>query len=108
VAAGNYGTNPATGLTGYAGIASPGNAPSAITVGAANAAGTISRQDDRAAPYSSRGPSWFDGFAKPDVLAPGQALLSDNVAGSTLATTYPSLVQGKFLRLSGSSMATAV
>ena len=108
VAAGNYGTNPTTGATGYAGIASPGNAPSAITVGAANAAGTVSRQDDRVAPYSSRGPSWFDGFAKPDVLAPGQALLSDNAVGSTLSTTYPSLVQGQFLRLSGSSMATGV
>ena len=35
-AAGNYGTNPVTGQTGYAGIASPGNAPSAITVGASN------------------------------------------------------------------------
>ena len=34
VASGNRGTNPATGLVGYAGIASPGNAPSAITVGA--------------------------------------------------------------------------
>ena len=39
-AAGNYGTNPTTGVTGYAGIASPGNAPSAITVGASNTGGT--------------------------------------------------------------------
>ena len=33
-AAGNYGKNPDTGLPGYGGITSPGNAPSAITVGA--------------------------------------------------------------------------
>ena len=28
------------------------------------------------APYSSRGPTWFDGFAKPDVVAPGHRLVS--------------------------------
>ena len=33
-AAGNTGVNPTTGQPGYAGINSPGNAPSAITVGA--------------------------------------------------------------------------
>jgi serine protease AprX len=112
VAAGNYGTNPKTGIAGYAGVASPGNSPSAITVGAASNAGTLDRTDDRVAPYSGRGPSWFDGYAKPDVVAPGQGLLSDEVDGSTLATTYPSLVypsvSGKLLKLSGSSMATGV
>ena len=34
VSAGNVGMNPTTGQIGYAGITSPGNAPSAITVGA--------------------------------------------------------------------------
>ena len=34
VSSGNNGTNPKTGAIGYAGITSPGNAPSAITVGA--------------------------------------------------------------------------
>jgi serine protease AprX len=112
VAAGNYGTNPNTGLTGYGGTASPGNAPSAITVGAANTFGTVSRQDDRVASFSSRGPSWFDGFAKPDILAPGYALVADESDGSTLATDYPSLIiqsgSNKFMKLSGSSMATGV
>jgi len=112
VAAGNYGVNPTTGQAGYAGIASPGNAPSAITVGAASNAGTVRRTDDRVASFSSRGPSWFDGYAKPDVVAPGSNLLSDLAAGSTLAANYPSLVYqsayGKLLKLSGSSMATGV
>src|SRR6185503_429961 len=36
VSAGNNGTNPDTNEIGYAGISSPGNAPSAITVGAVN------------------------------------------------------------------------
>ena len=111
-AAGNYGVNPPSGLPGYAGLASPGNAPSAITVGASVTGTTVERTDDRVATFSSRGPTWFDGYAKPDVVAPGHGLLSDSVAGSTLELTYPSLVfpsgSGKLMRLSGSSMATGV
>jgi len=112
VAAGNNGTDRETGLTGYAGITSPGNAPDAITVGAAKTFDTAGRSDDRVAPFSSRGPSWYDGFAKPDVVAPGQTLVSDAPAASTLALTYPSLTvaynQRNYLRLSGTSMATGV
>ena len=111
-AAGNSGTNQVTGETGYAGIASPGNAPSAITVGASNTFGTDLRTDDRVANYSSRGPSWYDGIAKPDVVAPGSGLVSNAAFASTLVTSYPSLLVGSgfstFLRLDGSSMATAV
>ena len=111
-AAGNFGTNPDTGVVGYGGITSPGNAPSAITVGAANGAGTDGRRDDRVAGFSSRGPTWYNGLAKPDVVAPGTNLVSSNVDGSTLAGLYPSRVVreggAKFLKLSGSSMAAAV
>ena len=111
-AAGNYGANLSTGLPGYAGLASPGNAPSAITVGASVTGTTVERGDDRVATFSSRGPTWFDGYAKPDVVAPGHGLLSASVSGSTLELTYPSLVYptagGRLLRLSGSSMATGV
>ena len=61
-AAGNYGMNQETGEVGYAGITSPGNAPSAITVGALDMHGTADRSDDTVAPYSSRGPAWYSSW----------------------------------------------
>ena len=73
-----------TALPGYAGIASPGNAPSAFSIGAVRTFNTATRDDDQIALFSSRGPSWYDGFAKPDFSAPGQNLLSVAAAGSTL------------------------
>ena len=113
VAAGNYGQSAETGEVGYTGIASPGNAPSAITVGAVNTQNTAKRSDDVVAPYSSRGPSWFDGYAKPNVLAPGTSLPSDMDSASYLYTLLPAnrkkAANGKkFMALSGTSMAAAV
>lgn len=112
VSAGNIGISPATGRVGYAGITSPGNAPSAITVGAVNTQGTITHSDDDVSPYSSRGPTWYDGFAKPDVVAPGHNMISVMDVNSYLFKQYPSLdvkVNRKwYVRLSGTSMATAV
>ena len=52
------GLNPQTGQVGYAGITSPANAPSAITVGALDTKNTVTRSDDVVAPFSSRGPTW--------------------------------------------------
>ena len=52
----------------------------------------MTRLDDRLADYSSRGPTWYNGFAKPDVLAPGQSLVSTDAVGSTLDVTNPGLV----------------
>jgi serine protease AprX len=109
VSAGNFGLNPATGLPGYAGIASPGNAPSAVSIGAVRTFNTVTRDDDRIALFSSRGPSWFDGFVKPDVSAPGQNLLSVAAAGSTLRLQQEAAGNtGNYMRLSGTSMAAAV
>ena len=111
-AAGNNGDKANGSGSGYTGITSPGNAPSAITVGAVNTRGTVTRGDDAVADYSSRGPTWFDAFAKPDVVAPGHYLISDTTTNSYLYTTLPSLrgeKNGKpFLKLSGTSMAAAV
>lgn len=109
-AAGNKG-QAGDGGTGYAGITSPGNAPSAITVGAVDTKDTPTRSDDRVAFFSSRGPTWFDGFAKPELVAPGVGLASDVAANGELYAIYPQLrMTGKyrdFARLSGTSMAAA-
>ncbi len=112
-AAGNVGQNIRTGAVGYAGIMSPGNAPSAITVGAVQTRGTTDRRDDRVADYSSRGPTWYDGLLKPDVVAPGDSMVSNVSRTALLAREYPQLVRrsakgGSFLTLSGTSMATGV
>jgi serine protease AprX len=107
VAAGNDGP-------GYGSINSPANAPSAVTVGVADGKTTVTRDDDYVPSFSSRGPTWYDGFAKPDVVAPGVNLYSDASAGSTLVTsTNPVFPQQTvdgvdLIDLSGSSMSAAV
>ena len=88
-AAGNFGGDPVTHVTGYAGITSPGNAPDAITVGAVDTAQTMARGDDAVAWYSSRGPTWYDAYQKPDIVAPGSKLVSDVDSRSALYSSYP-------------------
>ena len=64
-AAGNDGKNTADQKV-YGQIHSPGNEPSAITVGASNTFGTDVRSNDRVASFSSRGPTrsfWKDALA---------------------------------------------
>jgi len=46
---------------------------------------TITRSDDLIASYSSRGPTYIDLTAKPDVVAPGNMVDSLLAPGSTLA-----------------------
>ena len=69
-AAGNLGET-ADGEAQYGGITSPGNAPWVLTVGAASHEGTLPRSDDTLGRFSSRGPTWIDFAAKPDLVAPG-------------------------------------
>ena len=109
-AAGNFGKNPTTGLPGYAGITSPGNAPSAITVGALRTENTVTRGDDWIPDYSSRGPTWYDAMVKPDIVAPGHNIVAAAAKDGTLYKQYPQLkaADSDYMRLSGTSMATAV
>src|SRR6185503_6033013 len=113
VSAGNFGQMQKGAGSGYTGITSPGNAQSAITVGAAVTQDTTTRDDDVVASYSSRGPTWFDAYAKPDVVAPGHNLASDTSMSSYLykllkGSHVASKNGQQMLSLSGSSMAAAV
>jgi subtilisin family serine protease len=92
----------------WGGITSPGTEPSAITVGAANTQGTVTHSDDTIMSFSSRGYTLPDNLFKPDLVAPGNRVPAANAAGSYIELTYPELmVDDDYVRLSGSSMATA-
>src|SRR5882672_10340930 len=120
VAAGNNGRYQPT--SGYATVTSPGNDPYVLTVGAMKTMDTPSRVDDLVASYSSKGPTAIDAIAKPDLVAPGNLLVSLEAPGSTLYNQYPGnrvpysyYVNGgstasstSYFTLSGTSMATGV
>ena len=90
VAAGNMGRDNSLGTLGYATINSPGNDPYVITVGAMNANETPWRSDDQIASYSSKGPSLLDHVVKPDLVAPGNNVVSLLASPDcTIATEYP-------------------
>jgi serine protease AprX len=94
-------------------ITSPGNSPYAITVGAVNTWGTVSRSDDTLTTYSSRGPTRYDLAVKPDLAAPGNKIVSLEASGSVLATNYNWLhVAGStgnaYMQLSGTSMSAGM
>src|SRR5262249_15352551 len=61
--------------TKYGSIGSPGNDPYVITVGAMKSVDG-SRANDTIATYSSRGPTLGDLTLKPDVVAPGNQVIS--------------------------------
>jgi serine protease AprX len=106
--AGNSGKMP-DGRPILGGISSPGNSPWAITVGALNTWETNGRSDDSVTTYSSRGPTRYDLAVKPDVVAPGNKIVSLEASNSYLAASYSFLhVAGSstnaYCRLSGTSM----
>jgi serine protease AprX len=114
IAAGNLGRN------GYGTILSPGDSPHSITVGAMKTEETYPRSDDLIASYSSKGPTYIDLTVKPDIVAPGNLVVSLLAPGSTLANAFPENIVGpsyysatatgpaEYLQLSGTSMATPV
>jgi len=77
------------GEFGPGGILSPGNEPHVITVGAGDTKQTAATDDDEICYYSSVGPTLFDEFAKPDVVAPGNRNISLRVPGSFVDSTWP-------------------
>lgn len=87
VAAGNEGPYANT-------IGTPGNEPLIITVAASADNNTVAITDDYIASFSSRGPTAIDGWAKPDIAAPGSSI----TACANKSTGY--------VTMSGTSMAT--
>jgi serine protease AprX len=101
-AAGNRGT--AADAVDYA----PGNDPFAISVGAVDDAGTKASSDDNYASWSSVGTTQ-DGFAKPDISAPGAHIVSTLAPNSQFATLCPTCIVGtNYIRAGGTSMAAPV
>jgi serine protease AprX len=98
-AAGNYASNGQASGVPYA----PGNDPFVITVGADDTNNTLSTSDDFAAPWSAWGYT-PDGFAKPDLSAPGRYIIGPASAGTGLALGRPSnVVSPGWMELSGTS-----
>ncbi len=89
----------------------PANDPFAITVGALDLHNSASPDRATVAPWSTWGYT-YDGFAKPEVTAPGRNLVGPIPAGSTLAKERPSQVdrtpEGSYMVLSGTSLAAPI
>jgi serine protease AprX len=105
------------GREGHVTVTSPCNARKVITVGATNTNGTAPISDDNVATYSSRGPTTFDLVAKPDIVAPGNRIVSLRSPGSLMDTLLPDRrVAGDlanpnvkaYFEMSGTSMASPV
>jgi serine protease AprX len=101
-AAGNYGDSGQPTTVAYA----PGNDPFVITVGASDMNGTpYTAVDDFAAPWSAYGYT-LDGFAKPDIGAPGRYIVGPVPATSTMLREHPERVTASgYMWMSGTSFA---
>jgi subtilisin family serine protease len=102
VAAGNFGYRhfeEGPDQVVYSSIADPGNAELAITVGATH---RFLPHQYGASFFSSKGPT-MDGRFKPDLLAPGERIISSWVGKESTGKTHYSIYQ----ELDGTSMAAA-
>ncbi|GAA3512906.1 subtilisin family serine protease [Streptosporangium album] len=89
IAAGNL------GASGAETVASPGTADAALTVAAVD-------KDDKWATFSGQGPRFGDGALKPDIAAPGVAIVAARAAGTSMGTP----ANEHYTAAAGTSMAT--
>jgi len=102
-AVGNNGT-----ATAPSKIGAPANDPFVITVGATDIESSSSQPDDVRATWSAYGYT-ADGFAKPDVSAPGRYLIGPVPAASVFTATKPDrIVEPGYMWMSGTSFAAPV
>jgi serine protease AprX len=92
VAAGNGGPTAGT-------VTTPGADPFVVTAGSLDDQGSAGTGDDRESTFSARGPT-LDGFAKPDVLAPGEHVLSLKASDDPMQLGYA--------KMTGTSVASAM
>jgi serine protease AprX len=86
----------------------PGNDPFVITVGAADTLDTETVADDSIAPWSAWGHT-ADGFAKPELSAPGRYMIGAVPDGATMMRERPDhVVAPGYMQLSGTSFAAPV
>jgi serine protease AprX len=106
-AAGNDGAVNHSVRMGFA----PANDPFVITVGALDLKNSSDPDRADVAPWSAWGYT-FDGFAKPELSAPGRSIVGPVPAGSTLAAEAPKQVLrepgGTYMRLSGTSLSAPI
>lgn len=99
VAAGNAGPGRDT-------LESPGTSPAALTVGAADDRRTVTQRDDIITRFSGRGPV-RRGRRGPDLVAPGESVVSLRAPGSLLDMEMPyARVGRRYFTLSGTSIST--
>jgi serine protease AprX len=103
-AAGNYGSPDGPSGVPFA----PGNDPFVITVGATDTGTTVSTYDDVAAPWSAYGYT-LDGFAKPDLVAPGRYIVGPVPTTATLYSERSDhVVEPGYMELSGTSFSAPI
>jgi serine protease AprX len=86
----------------------PAGEPFVITVGASDVVGTVTTADDTNAPWSSYGYT-ADGFAKPELAAPGRYMVGPIARTSRLVGVFPTrVVAPGYMWMSGTSFAAPV
>jgi len=90
-------------------ILSPGDDPLVITVGALDDMAASSLTGDEMCDFSSAGPTWADGFVKPDLVTSGRSVVSLAAPGSTIYDEHPSARVGSANFVgSGTSFSSAI